>query len=150
MRIPSHTTEACVGFNMTPMIDVVFQLIIFFLLSSHLARQETRYELPLPAAESGRAEQPDERARLTINVLADGTAMFTGRAMPADELSRQLAERRSVHGDDLEVRIRSDRSVEYARIEPILLACARAGIWNVSFAVLQRSDVDGGLRGENL
>jgi hypothetical protein len=45
-----------------------------------------------------------------------------------------------VHGDDLEVRIRSDRSVEYSRIEPILLACVRAGIWNVSFAVLRREE----------
>ena len=142
MRIPSHTTESGVGFNMTPMIDVVFQLIIFFLLSSHLAQQETRYELPLPAAKSGKADPADERARLTINVLADGTAMFAGRATPSEELSRQLAERRSVHGDDLEVRIRSDRSVEYSRIEPILLACARAGIWNVSFAVLQREEVN--------
>src|SRR5262245_57783700 len=141
MRIPSHTTESGVGFNMTPMIDVVFQLIIFFLLSSHLARQETRYELPLPDAESGQKEHPDQRSKLTINVLADGTAMLAGRATPADELSRQLAERRSVHGDDLEVRIRSDRSAEYARIEPILLACTRAGIWNVSFAVLQREEL---------
>src|SRR5262245_50238087 len=138
MRIPSHTTDSGVGFNMTPMIDVVFQLIIFFLLSSHLAKQETRYELPLPAADSGEKQPPDEQAWLTINVLADGTAMFAGRAMPAGELMRQLTERRNVHGDDLEVRIRSDRSVEYSRIEPILLACARAGIWNVSFAVLQR------------
>jgi biopolymer transport protein ExbD len=140
MRIPSHTTDSGVGFNMTPMIDVVFQLIIFFLLSSHLARQETRYALPLPAAESGRSDPADERARLTINVLADGTAMFAGRATPAGELVRQLTERRNVHGDDLEVRIRSDRTVEYSRIEPILLACARAGIWNVSFAVLKREE----------
>jgi biopolymer transport protein ExbD len=140
MRIPSHTTDSGVGFNMTPMIDVVFQLIIFFLLSSHLARQETRYALPLPDAESGQKDSAEEQARLTINVLADGTAMFAGRATPANELTKQLADRRSVHGDDLEVRIRSDRSVEYARIEPILLACARAGIWNVSFAVLRREE----------
>jgi biopolymer transport protein ExbD len=140
MRIPSHTTDAGVGFNMTPMIDVVFQLIIFFLLSSHLAKQETQFALPLPAAASGQADPADERARLTVNVLADGTAMFSGRATSPDELSRSLVERKSVHGDDLEVRIRSDRGVEYARIEPVLLACARAGIWNVSFAVYRREE----------
>lgn len=150
MRIPSHTTDAGVGFNMTPMIDVVFQLIIFFLLSSHLAKQETQFALPLPSAESGQADPADERARLTVNVLADGTAMFAGRATAPDELTRDLAERRTVHGDDLEVRIRSDRGVEYARIEPVLLACARAGIWNVSFAVYRRSDSGGGLREEPL
>ena len=140
MRIPSHTTTEGVGFNMTPMIDVVFQLIIFFLLSSHLAKQETQFALPLPAAESGQADPADERARLTVNVLADGTTLFAGRSTSADELARQLADRKGVHGSDLEVRIRSDRGVEYARIEPVLLACARAGIWNVSFAVYRREE----------
>jgi len=140
MRIPSHTTTEGVGFNMTPMIDVVFQLIIFFLLSSHLAKQETQFTLPLPAAESGQADPADERARLTVNVLADGTTLFAGRSTSADELTRQLADRKGVHGSDLEVRIRSDRGVEYARIEPVLLACARAGIWNVSFAVYRREE----------
>jgi biopolymer transport protein ExbD len=140
MRIPSHTTAAGVGFNMTPMIDVVFQLIIFFLLSSHLAKQERQYKLPLPTAGSGQLEPADEQARLTVNVLADGTSLFAGRAITPDDLTAQLAERRSVHGDEVQVRIRSDRNVPYDRIEPILLACARAGIWNVSFAVLAREE----------
>ena len=68
---------------MTPMIDVVFQLIIFFLLSSHLAKQETQLALPLPAAESGRPTQPSEQPRLTVNVLADGTLLVAGRPVIA-------------------------------------------------------------------
>jgi len=149
MRIPSHTTSTAVGFNMTPMIDVVFLLIIFFLLSSHLAKHETQFALPLPAAESGQASPPGDRPRLTVNVLADGTLLMSSRAITPAELAERLAQRRSVHGDDLEVRIRSDRSVPYARVEPILLACARAGIWNVSFAVYRRSDSGSGLRSDS-
>ena len=38
---------------MTPMIDVTFLLIIFFLVSSHLAQQELQVDLELPAAASG-------------------------------------------------------------------------------------------------
>ena len=53
MRTPNHTQDGGVHFNMTPMIDVVFLLIIFFLVSSHLAKQEVHLELPLPAADSG-------------------------------------------------------------------------------------------------
>ena len=41
------------GVDLTPLIDVVFLLIIFFLVSSHLAKQEGQLELPLPEAESG-------------------------------------------------------------------------------------------------
>ena len=39
--------------NLTSLIDVVFLLIIFFLVSSHLAKQESQLELPLPVADSG-------------------------------------------------------------------------------------------------
>ena len=66
MRVPSRVLSHQVGFNMTPMIDVVFQLIIFFLLSSHLAKQETQLPLPLPEAISGRDLQLDDRARSGI------------------------------------------------------------------------------------
>jgi biopolymer transport protein ExbD len=127
-----------VGFNMTPMIDVVFQLIIFFLLSSHLAKQEQQLPLPLPAAASGMAEAVDARPRLTVNVLADGTLMVASRPISPDDLVRLLRERQAAHGDDLEVRIRGDRSVLYSRVEPVLLACVKAGIWNVAYAVQRR------------
>ena len=140
MRIPSQATSREVGFNMTPLIDVVFLLIIFFLLSSHLARQETQLALPLPAADSGQQEEDGDRPRLTVNVLADGTLLVANRPVAATELAALLVERRDVHGDELEVRIRADRSVPYARVEPVMLACVRAGIWNVAYAVYRRED----------
>lgn len=135
MRIPARTITTDVGFNMTPMIDVVFQLIIFFLLSSHLAKQEKELPLPLPAAKSATVTPADNRPRLTVNVLAEGTFLVGSRPLVADDLVNLLRERRAVHGDDLEVRIRADRRVLYSRVEPVLLACASAGIWNVAYAV---------------
>src|SRR5262245_28682606 len=138
MRVPTRSISSAVGFNMTPMIDVVFQLIIFFLLSSHLAKQEKQLPLPLPAAASGTAEAADERPRLTVNVLADGTLLVANRAIAADDLVPLLRDRRAAHGDQLEVRIRADRSVLYNRVEPVLLACVKAGIWNVAYAVQPR------------
>jgi biopolymer transport protein ExbD len=135
MRIPARAISGAVGFNMTPMIDVVFQLIIFFLLSSHLAKQEKQFPLPLPVAASGTAEAVDERPRLTVNVLADGTLLVANRSIAADDLVPLLRDRRAVHGNQLEVRIRGDRGVLYSRVEPVLLACVKAGIWNVAYAV---------------
>jgi len=136
MRIPSRAVTSDVGFNMTPMIDVVFQLIIFFLLSSHLAKQEQQLPLPLPTAKSGTVEAAEARPRLTVNVLADGTLLVANRPIQAEELAGLLRERRAAHGEDLEVRIRADRSVLYRRVEPVLVACVQAGIWNVAYAVV--------------
>ena len=135
MRIPARAISSDVGFNMTPMIDVVFQLIIFFLLSSHLAKQEKQLPLPLPSAASGTVQAADSRPRLTINVLADGMLLVASRPITADDLVGLLRERKATHGDELEVRIRADRSVLYSRVEPVLLACVQAGIWNVAYAV---------------
>lgn len=141
MRVPSFARTTEVGFNMTPMIDVVFQLIIFFLVSSHLAKQEVHIKLPLPSAESGEKATDEEKPHLTINVLADGTLHLAGRAISPVELQARLLERRQDLGEDVEVRIRSDRTVPYRHVEPIMLACARAGVWNVTYAVYRKEDL---------
>jgi biopolymer transport protein ExbD len=140
MRVSSQIARGAVGFNMTPMIDVVFQLIIFFLLSSHLAKQETQLKLPLPTADSGQASEERDRPRITINVLEGGTLLVANRPILPAELATLLVERRATHGDDLEVRIRADRGVAYASVEPVMLACVRAGIWNVAYAVYRKED----------
>src|SRR5215216_1133999 len=108
MRVPRRATNRDVGFNMTPMIDVVFQLIIFFLLSSHLAKQEKEFPMPLPTAQSAQPVAQDDRPRLTVNVLSDGTLLVANRTMLPDDLKLILRERRKTHGEQLEVRIRGD------------------------------------------
>jgi biopolymer transport protein ExbD len=70
-----------------------------------------------------------------VNVLADGTLLVANRPIQADNLVALLRERRAAHGEELEVRIRADRAVLYRRVEPVLLACVQAGIWNVAYAV---------------
>ena len=140
MRVPSNLGNGSLGFNMTPMIDVVFLLIIFFLVSSHLAKQEVQMPLPLPTAQSGNKSIAEDVPRLTINVLVDGTTMLSGRHIPHTELTQRLADRLREEGPGLQVRIRGDRNAPYQFVEPIMLACARAGIWNVSFAVYRPED----------
>jgi len=141
MRLPTRRRASRVGINMTPMIDVVFQLIIFFLVSSHLAKQEAQLELPLPVAESGAASDESPRRRLTLNVLGDGTLSLSGRTVSGADLTERLRDARREEKGDLEVRIRSDRSVPYRQIQPVLLSCARAGIWNVTFGVYRKEDI---------
>jgi biopolymer transport protein ExbD len=141
MRIPSNLRSGKLGFNMTPMIDVVFLLIIFFLVSSHLAKQEVQLQLPLPTAESGQENVEENVPRLTINVLADGALWLSGRHVLPGELETRLRDRLKDVGSGLQVRIRGDRSTPYRFVEPIMLACARVGIWDVSFAVYRPEDV---------
>ena len=140
MRVPRVLRSGEVGFNMTPMIDVVFLLIIFFLVSSHLAKQEAQMELPLPVADSGE-DSDDQSRRLTLNVTSDGSMLLAGRHLDRDELKQRLKQARDEHGQDVEIRIRGDRSVPYSAISPIMLSCARTGIWKVTFGVYRSRDV---------
>jgi biopolymer transport protein ExbD len=149
MRVPSHHSRGAVGFNMTPMIDVVFLLIIFFLVSSHLARQEVQMKLDLPDAGTGQRPDEDEHVRrIVVNVLpeprAGGQVMVGGRAMRAGELGplieyeRDQAREAPGGPTDLEVRIRTDRRAPYRLVEPIMVACADARVWRVTFAVVEK------------
>ncbi len=129
--------------NMTPMIDVVFLLIIFFLVSSHLARQEVQAEVALPTADSGEEDPQSDRPRVTINLLSEN-GQFEMRlgSLPVtiEELPQRLADEVARAGGELDVRIRSDRDVPYKIVSPVLATCAKQGVWNVSIVVIRRED----------
>lgn len=139
MQIPQYKSNRKYGFNMTPMIDVVFLLIIFFLVSSHLARQESQMELELPTAASGQDDIDLETPRLTINVKSDGSLWLAGRPIAKQQLQQKFVEAREREGDSVEVRIRGSRQAPYSTVEPIMLACTGAKIWNVTYAVYREN-----------
>jgi len=135
MQIPRYQPVRKLGFNMTPMIDVVFLLIIFFLVSSHLQKQETQQELDLPQAASADHDLDQELPRVTINVLETGELVVAGRPLSRAEVVPMLSAVRRDKGDDVQVRIRASRSAPWSMIEPVMLSCTKSGIWNVGFAV---------------
>lgn len=135
MHVPQYRSSRRYGFNMTPMIDVVFLLIIFFLVSSHLARQESNVELKLPTAVSGQDDLDQATPRVTVNVKVDGTLWLAGQLLAPEQLKQRFEQARKQQGDQVEVRIRSSRQAPYSSVEPVMLACTKAGIWNVKYAV---------------
>ncbi|MBM4002763.1 MAG: biopolymer transporter ExbD [Planctomycetes bacterium] len=140
MRVPRQNQRSEIGINMTPMIDVVFQLLIFFLVSSHIAKQEAQMPLPLPIADSGTDDEESQRPRVTINLLPDDQLLMAGKPIVAGQLPERLRDVVGREGRDVEIRIRCDRRVAYRNVEPILMGCAQAGIWNVAFAVYHSKD----------
>ena len=139
MRIPLSNHRRRLEMNMTPMIDVVFLLIIFFLVSSHLQKQEAHAELDLPAAETGEENSTTDLRKLTINISPEKSGFkiaFGARIVPIEKLTAQLQNELERAKGKLEVRIRGDRAVPYRAVEPILVSCAKLNIWNVHFAVI--------------
>jgi len=140
MRVPVHGRGSSLKFNITPLIDVVFLLIIFFLVASYLAGTEQVEAIELARAATGKFENEAALRRLVVTVTADETLHVGSRALTQDEFSQLLlAEAGEDEQRPLEVRIRADRRVPYRVIEPLLVACARAGITKLKFNVMPGS-----------
>lgn len=137
MKIPIRRRDPGVSFNITPLIDVVFLLIIFFLAASHLARTDAQDTIELPIASQAEDDEQKSPRRLVITITADA-AMRVGQSPVNLQQWEQMliAEQLGDESRPLEIRIRSDRHVAYGVVEPLLLACARAGITDVAFNVV--------------
>ena len=128
--------------NMTPMIDVVFLLIIFFMLVAQLSRERV-IELDLPSYEHRQSIPLTRESRLVINVAPDDDIVPwriahlafddspDGRRRLAEVL--QHARRRQ---PDLGVLIRADRVERYDRVQPLMAAVAEAGISEVGLVTI--------------
>ena len=116
------------------MIDVVFLLIIFFLVSSHLAKRELHLPLELPQATSHESAASSD-ARLTLNVTEDGQISLAANPVTVNEIADLIHQRHSDTQTPPAVRIRTDRAVQYLQIEPILRELTLAGVIDIAFAV---------------
>lgn len=138
MQIPNQGNRRSIGANMTPMIDVVFLLIIFFLVSSHLARQENRLPLELPVASTFDPVDP-EKAPLTISVDQESRWLVSGDVVDLSSLRAIFSALAASKGSDAAIRIRTDGTVQYRQVEPLLREAVLAGITDAAIAVREET-----------
>ena len=122
--------------DMTPMIDIVFLLLIFFLTTAQLAR-ESRADLDLPD-ERGEQTTEVERAGLIVNVLADGSLLLGDSMISIEELEnaaiRQVVGSRDEKGRLVRPLVRADRNAPAERLNEVFNALRRAGTGSVRLA----------------
>jgi biopolymer transport protein ExbD len=138
VRLPTQSVQRGLQFNITPLIDVVFLLIIFFLVASHFIRNEQVEQVELPTATQTKDED-ESASRIVVTVATDKRLILGGHDATVEEIERKLQFAAEQNGAAAtELRIRADRGVPYSVVEPLLLAAARAGITKVRFAVLPK------------
>ncbi|MGE3107379.1 MAG: ExbD/TolR family protein [Phycisphaerales bacterium] len=109
MKLSAASRKGVGTFDLTPMIDVVMQLLIFFLFTSQFASMaRSPMDLPKQSGEEAEAEVP---AELVIDVHADGRAMIESRAVTREELTRAIQAEIARQGDAaaVDVLVRADR-----------------------------------------
>jgi biopolymer transport protein ExbD len=147
--------------NMTPMIDIVFNLVVFFMLSIDLAQKEY-VPLELPYARNGIEDKEGEIERLTVNLLPSGDIKFKGgvwalaTGTPAQQvaalvalrnelqrLTSNPALRESDRSSKVPLMIHGDRNARWQYVQWIMQVCAEPtiGIYKIQFAVKRPPDM---------
>lgn len=136
MRIRDEESLADPEFSMAPLIDVVFQLLIFFMVATTYNSTEKELAIELPKAESAAApaKAPEE---IVINIFRDGKISLSGREIAREGLTAALSSAAAAD-HDTPVTIRGDRLVHHEDVVAVMDACGLAGLSNLAVGTLDR------------
>ncbi len=113
--------------NLTPMIDVVFQLLLFFLVASKFAEDERELNIVLPHASEARplTSKPD---LLFVNVDRQGRFFVDREELNAEGLEAKLKQVAANNPGRQTVEIRADRQCLWEYVVAVMNLCNKAGI----------------------
>ncbi len=133
MPLKTHLDEQPT-LNLTPMIDIVFLLIIFFMVGTKFSELERKIGLRVPEVSNVEALTPAPEPRV-VNVYADGQIMLDRTPVSdLEELTRQLAAARSQYSD-MGVLVRGDAEGKFQRVAEVLSACRQAEVRELGISV---------------
>jgi biopolymer transport protein ExbD len=123
-------SEEDYSINLPSMTDIIFLLLIFFMVATVLKDSTRRLDVQLPEARSG---QTAEAQRLTIEMAADGTMSLNGELITQEQLEQQL---QPADADaQRSVIIKADKRLSYGKVIEIMGLCQASGIAEIAVAV---------------
>ncbi len=119
--------------NLTPMIDVVFLLIIFFMVGTKFAEWESKLTLKVPQVNHAGALAPAPEKRV-INVYRDGQIAIDREMVTVEELAQRLAALKQQYSG-AGVIVRGDSEGAFQHVATVLSTCRDAGIGDLGISV---------------
>lgn len=126
--------DAGCDLDMTPMIDVVFQLIIFFIVTISID-QKLNEEIRLEYAKHGPIIEKEDPKSITIEVDKGGRISIRNAQFTLSKLQSIIKNRYRTFGE-YQVYIRADKETKHADVKSVMDICTDAGIWRVSFIAM--------------
>ena len=115
--------------NVTPLLDLVFLLLIAFMLTMPLMEYGTSVNSP----EMNAGALPQDKVRINVSLLADGTVECDGRILPRDVLLQQLAARRAeLENDNYVVLLRGDADQSIGALVSLWRDLKRIGLTKIT------------------
>ena len=118
--------------QLAPMIDIVFLLLIFFLVTWQFSRSEQDSRVKIPTSSQGK-EETRAISEINVNIRQSGELVINGKVLTEQELLTKLRAIVAVYQNQ-PVRLRGDGEITYQTLMGVIDICQQAGIWNISFA----------------
>ncbi|MEE3220432.1 MAG: biopolymer transporter ExbD [Planctomycetota bacterium] len=138
MKYTEDNDDSGIDLNMTPMVDIVFLLIIFFLTTTSIIQLEQDLTIDLPKqSEQLKAKAPPARPVIVnVRYVSGGKAYYhvENEPMSLAALTSNLS-RAKIRNKNQAVVIRGDRNVKWEHIAAVMGCCGKVGITKVSATV---------------
>ena len=127
MAVKLKRSSAVGSLSITPLIDVVFLLLIFFLVSSRFAEEERELELNLPSVSEAlpATAQPQE---LVVNIDKEGRFFIDGSFRQEEQVEQILRRAQANNPLTQAVVIRADKQTDWDRVAIAINLCKKVGI----------------------
>ena len=132
MKFRDTNAQQGAELELAPMVDVVFLLLIFFIVTWQFARFERDMDISVPAAEET-TDEPRNVGEIIVNVRTDGSIVLNGLEVSEDELLAKLKSISQAYPDQAVI-LRGSSEANFQAIINVLDEIKKAGIWNVAFA----------------
>ncbi len=135
MKISRRAVDE-VSFQLAPMIDMTFLLLIFFMVTTKITKEKKKLEINLPVATA--AVTPEDLSGRDILNLDDKGRIYVGDSqMEMKELKAYLRQR-LIDVPPLRIYVRADATTPAKEIKSVMRACAEAGAIEVIFGSLKK------------
>jgi biopolymer transport protein ExbD len=140
MPIQIQKSRALASLNLTPLIDVVFLLLVFFLVASRFAQEDRELPVQLPSASSA-MPMTVEPQEIIVNIDSQGGFFVDGKSLNASALENLLVESLIQNPMSQTVIIRGDGRVDFQSVVTVLDLCNRLGV--PSYKITTSNDTEG-------
>ncbi|NLB65635.1 MAG: biopolymer transporter ExbD [Lentisphaerae bacterium] len=123
--------------DMTPMIDVVFQLIIFFITTADMDSKALETKVRMAMSPHGPVEEVKDPRTVVVDVDVDGKISIMQTPLSEGQLLAILKKAVQASGQGTPVVIRADEMVYHEHVKRVMDLIGRAGLWKIRFAALK-------------
>ena len=131
IKLPAREDAAV---DMAPMIDLVFLLLIFFMVASVVTELDKK-EVEIPKSEYGKVPE-DTKGRMMLSIDANGQIYDGLSPVSVNELKPRIMEELDMN-PELRILIRADQRVEYKTCKDLMIACGDVGATDLIYATFE-------------